>query len=455
MQQTRTPMSNVGVGASGSDSPPPGMAGPGSGSRNLLSWWHGLAAPPEPAATAPFAERERARRGRLASTILLGLLVLTIILLPIGLSDRATLYAVLFSLVAVLIATALNRRGHVALAGGLLVLVIDLALMMVLLGAPHGQLDLIYVPVFDLFVLSELIAATVLPPSALFLVALANSAIIFLDTQFQPPTPAFHALLGTADGYTVLARPIVLQLIVAIVAFLWTRSALQALVRADQAELVAELERREVENKRELEEGVRELLAAHVQISNGNFNVRVPTVRNSMLWQIGSSLNNLISRFGRMAQADFVLRRTQDESHRLAEAIRVMRSGRQPIWPAPSGTPVDELLEALGVSASRPMSEPPRPLPPAPPAGTSPASFPPLAPGSQHWPQAAAPSAPLAEGELDLPDWLRPEPLVTSLPPQPAPGFAQAPQLPSAQGNWTEGEWPDLGDTGVVPWNRR
>jgi hypothetical protein len=66
-----------------------------------------------------------------------------------------------------------------------------------------------------------------------------------------------------------------------------------------------------------------------------------------LLWQIGSSLNTLIARLARLAQMDFLLRRTGQEAQRLAEAIRMMRAGRQPIWPTPSGTPLDEVIVAL------------------------------------------------------------------------------------------------------------
>ncbi|MEO7000161.1 MAG: hypothetical protein ABI068_00020, partial [Ktedonobacterales bacterium] len=135
--------------------------------------------------------------------------------------------------------------------------------------------------------------------------------------------------------------------IVAVVAYLWVRSSLDALRRADRAEELAELERREIERNRELEQGVRDLLSVHVQLANGNFNARVPQIANMMLWQIGSSLNNLIGRLSRLAQAEFQLRRTVEETHRLGEALRALLAGRAPIWPAPSGAPTDEVIEPL------------------------------------------------------------------------------------------------------------
>jgi len=120
-----------------------------------------------------------------------------------------------------------------------------------------------------------------------------------------------------------------------------------ALRRADRAEEIAALQQREAERTHELEQGVRELLSAHVQIANGNFQARVPAIRNPLLWQIGSSLNNLMARFARLAQMEFLLRRTEQEAHRLAESIRVARAGGRPLWPAPTGAPLDEVITAL------------------------------------------------------------------------------------------------------------
>src|SRR5262249_8727336 len=145
----------------------------------------------------------------------------------------------------------------------------------------------------------------------------------------------------------MLNRHVGLLLSVAFFAWLGARSQETAILRADRAEEMAELERREVERTRELEEGVRQLLEVHVHLANGDFAVRTPNIRNPLLWQIGNSLNNLINRLSRFAQADFVLRRTQEESRRLSEALYAYSAGRSPIWPAPSNTPLDQVVDAL------------------------------------------------------------------------------------------------------------
>ena len=68
-----------------------------------FGWWFRLTVPPEPPASADFATRDRARRGRLGGALLFGLLALMILAVFIGLGDPATLVS---SLVGV------RRRHH-------------------------------------------------------------------------------------------------------------------------------------------------------------------------------------------------------------------------------------------------------------------------------------------------------------------------------------------------------
>jgi hypothetical protein len=411
------------------------------GRSNPLRWWHRYTALPQAPAGASFAERERARRSQLASTIILGFLLVELLVLPVGLSDPATLYGILGGVVACSLALLLNRFGRVTTAGLLVAVVTDTALLGAILGAPGGQLDLIYVPLYDLLVLTELVAVSILPPASVFLVAFGNSSLILLDVHFQPATAAFSKLLGTPDGYTAVIRPIVLQLVVALVAYLWVRSSTEAIRRADRAEEVAELERRDAERRRELEEGVHELLSVHVQLANGNFNVRTRQLRNPLLWQIGSSLNNLIARFARQGQADFVLQRTHDEATRLVDALRMLQSGRQPLWPAATGTPVDQITQFLQrwvtqeqVASARPPAALPPGWQPAGAAGTA-GSSPSAPPSYPSLPRQGASDSP-------LPEWLRSQYM-----PQPQQEAPDVPRWPGSQqsGVPDDADWPDLG----------
>jgi hypothetical protein len=337
-------------------SPPPGHRG----AQRLLGWWWRLTAPPEPPGNSSFAVRERARRGRLASVFLLVFLLIGLGALyqyMIVDDDHPAMVSVLLVAFALAgVAGLLNRLGWVTSAGLLLTALAGLPLPGAPATALAGKLDVLHLGAFYLLVGSEIVAASVLEPWAVFPVAVVNSILIYATITLMPHTSALAHVLASNNGQQALAGPLVMQLIVAIVSYLWAQSIVRALRRADRAEEIAELELRELQRTHELEEGVQQLLAVHIHLANGNFNVRAPAVRNTLLWQVGNSLNNLIGRLARLAQADFALRRTQDEAHHLADAILIMRSGRQPIWPAPSGTPLDAVTAALSGPGLRRMA---------------------------------------------------------------------------------------------------
>lgn len=391
---------------------------PGSSSyySGPFGWWYRLTVPPEPPASADFAARDRARRGRLGGALLFGLLAIMVLTVFLGLGDPATLISALVGVGAVVLAIVLNRSGYVNMAGVIMVVLPALVIVLSILGAPNGQLDELYFPLFDLLAISEVVAASLLTPAAVLVVMLAAIGFTIGDILLQGHTASMNPLFQTSDGLlTLIARPAAFQLIVGVVGFLWARNTVESIRRADRAEELAELERRELDRTHELEEGVRQLLAIHVHLANGDFNVRAPAIRNSLLWQIGSSLNNLIARLGRLAQADFVLRRTQEEANRVTEAIYMVNSGRQPIWPGPSNTPIDRLVDVLRTSLTPrgiPGGGQAPQLPPSPSAGgfssmpSSPSSNPNSMMGTTDRPSAAFPSAPPPGGNA-VPDWMR------------------------------------------------
>jgi hypothetical protein len=255
-------------------------------------------------------------------------------------------------------------------------------------------------------VLSELLAVSLLAPGSVFLVAFINCGFILADVLLQPKSSELSQLMSTSDAYVFIIRPIAEQAIVAIVTFLWVRSALQSLLRADRAEVVAELLQKDADQKQQLEAGIQELLAVHTQVANGNFHARSNASRGSVLWLISTSLNNLVGRMQEYAQAGYVLQRTRVEVHRLVEAFTFMRPGQSPVWPAPSDTPLDELLVTLrriypgsgtaGGSGRDAQSVPP----PASPALMQPSQ----------WDRSSSQGPrdlPQTHPESDIPSWLR------------------------------------------------
>ncbi len=394
------------------------------GSSRFLGWWYRLAAPEIKTHIPTVAEREKVRRGRLASILLLALISLGIVALPVSSvnPNRSALISVVIGLLGFFLAVVLNRRGAVTWSGFLIVALLEIGYIVIVVATPGGLtvLDLLLIA---LMVQGELVAVAVLAPEAVFFVAAFNCLFIGLDIAYQPRDPLMTQLFTQGNAYVLAAVPLMgLHIIVAIVTYLVVRGMLNAISRADRAEEIVELERREAERNRELEEGVRQLLDVHVRLANGDFHVRAQAIRNPLLWQIGNSLNNLIARLSRFAQADFVLLRTQEESRRLAEAIDAWLHGRQAIWPAPSQTPIDPILDALRRGQSRNAAPQSGPMGPQGSSQAQPGMQTPTASNMNRPP--SAPSQP-TQTNNPLPEWLRPlmpeneQPPMQSRPPAP------------------------------------
>lgn len=295
--------------------------------------------------------REKTRRSRLVAWLILGLLVGVVILSPLALQDDRARWVLCAWAIGLLLAALLNRAGFVVAAGATLVALVSGGILAANLASPIG-LTMGELPNFDAYVVPVVIAASVLPRASCFIVATLNSLLIVGNYAWQPHNPniALDAHLyssATVQTVSLLVRPIALQFVLAVVAYLWVRGTDRAIRRADRAEEIAELEQREVERTRDIEEGVHQLLAVHVRLANGDFGARVPPLSSAPLWQIGNSLNHLIARLTTFAQVDAVLGRTQHTVSALMDVIQRWQQGQTATLPAPSGTPVDPLIGLL------------------------------------------------------------------------------------------------------------
>ncbi|HEX8982380.1 MAG TPA: hypothetical protein VF792_06415 [Ktedonobacterales bacterium] len=330
---------------------------------NVVDRWLALVAAPAPRVGASFVEREQARRGRLVGGLLLALALIELGALfqfvVVDDDHPVMVRALLITLVLTVVAGFLNRLGHVGWSGLLLVALADLPLVSIPATAVGGQFDIVDLGALYLLAGSLLVAASALAPWSVFVVAVINGALIVALIALMPHTSAFALLIASNNAQQALAGPLLMQAVVALVAFFWAQSVLTALKRADRAEEIAELERREAERTHELEQGVRDLLDVHVQLANGNFHARSQGIRSPQLWQIGNSLNTLAARLARLGQADAIMRHAEQNARQLADAIRAKRAGLQPNWPAPSGTPLDSVIAALTDIAEAPPSPPP------------------------------------------------------------------------------------------------
>lgn len=318
--------------------------------RGVLEWWYRLAAPQE-SANSTSSEREMVRAGRLSSIILLIMFCFGLSLLPTALNsmNHLFLFIVLFAMLINIGAFVLNRQGRVLLVGIIMVIVVEAAFIAVVLTSPLG-ISTRSLTTFELIVLTELMAVSLLPPRSVFLVMLCNNIFTWTTITFMHHTSDL-ALSPLSAYYGALATPLVLQIIVAIVTYLWVQGARQAIERAEHvAELeraIAERDREVAEQKVQLEKGIQQILQTQIQAANGNFEVRAPLARDNVLWQVAHSLNTLLSRLQRASQAENELQRVSKEIGRLIDAIRMARASRRPVQVARSATALDPLIQEL------------------------------------------------------------------------------------------------------------
>jgi hypothetical protein len=382
-----------------------------------VNWWLRLTSAGWDRPQYTIAQRELTRRSRLASWLILGLALALLVVSPLVTGDTQTLVAFSLFAVGLVICALLNRRGLVIATAAILVAMIILVIMGPTVTSPLG-LTMGQLPNYDALVIAVLVAATLLPHGAIFVVAALNSAIVVADFTLRPHHPNVQqdALLyasSTLQTISLVVRPIAMELVVAVVAYLWVRGTEEAIRRADRAEEVALLEQREAERARDLAEGVQELLAVHVRLANGDFRARAPKPRSAPLAQIALSLNSLIERLSRFAQAETVLQRTHMAALQLTDALKRVQRGQPFNVPPAGGTPLDPVIETLREQAQRAgrISQPLSDAQAGQELSSSPFShplsnpFPPsqyTSPGSQPLPERRP------QPDPSLPEWLRP-----------------------------------------------
>lgn len=312
----------------------------------LIQHWYNLTAIPDAPVNASFPQREAARKSHLLSTVLFFFTLVIIVFLPccLLLPNHYDFWIDAVLIVLSFIALVLNRKGKTLAAGILVVAASQAALTLIIFTTtPFDETSL---QLYDLFIMTELLAVSLLPPRSVFIVAVANSAAILASLLYEVHTPVLTADLRT-QFIPVMVRPIALQFIIAGVTYVWVYSTLKAIVRADRAETVAMLEHTLVEQKQDLELGIEQILQTHVAIANGNLNARAPLTQNNVLWQIARALNTLLTRFQRAMMAERELQRVRQAIYYSVDIIQ--QSERQNQLPCLSftHTALDPLIAAL------------------------------------------------------------------------------------------------------------
>jgi hypothetical protein len=322
---------------------------------SLLRWWYRFTAPTPAAASASLKEREISRRGRLTSATLLVVIILVLAAEPSAVfgSNKSLIFILLIPVIIDIVALIFNKLGKITTAGILVIIGIEVGLTLSIVGpAFSGGLDTYTLPQYDLLVQASFVAVTLLAPSSVFVMTAWHTAFTIITVKLLPKTPSLLAALAQ-DQYGLFLRPITLQVIVAVVTYMWATSAYQALKRADRAEVIAELEHRETERqqqelvlKQQLDEGIQQILQTHVQVANGDFSARTPLRQENVLWRIAYSLNNLLARLQSLNYAEHELQRARAETTRLVDAIHRAKQG-QPLKLNRTGTYLDPLILEL------------------------------------------------------------------------------------------------------------
>ena len=324
----------------------------GQGRRALLNWWYYLASPPTPAVTAPLKEREAYRRGKYISNTLLGLMLIHVVLIFVigGVVNHNLLLNLIPTFLFLCLGVFFNKRGLVLLSGIIVVLVLDVSIMTTFLA--FGQITVFLLPLLDILVIPELFAASLLPPRFVFVDMLVHIVYAVCALTFLfPKSPELTTILqNPASLGDALAKPIVIQIITAVVAYTWMKSVTKSAERADRATSLALLERDvarqaqfEAERKSQLESEIQEIVTAHMQVANGNLEACVPLRPGNALLPVAGSLNNLIARFrGLMLESQRLQCTDQAISH-FFHARNAAQNGYIP-W-QPTGTSIDVLVQ--------------------------------------------------------------------------------------------------------------
>ena len=163
----------------------------------------------------------------------------------------------------------------------------------------------------------------------------------------------------------------------AVVTYLWVASTEREKARADQAELMAALERRSAEDRRQLEVEIQQLLGNLTQVANGDFQTRVTLSQDRSLWRVGMSLNTLIARLQSADVAGQRLRQTEEEVAVLTTMLREARAGYPARWQLPNESLLAPIAREFA-GARSPSSELPGSRQKKPPEGN------PGGPGKSH-----------------------------------------------------------------------
>jgi len=316
--------------------------------KHALQWWYHMTSPSEPASSASFAERERFRRGRTGSLVLMILFLLLFLSYPAAFAGSNSFLITILTIDILLLtlAAGLNRWGYVNASGILVVCCFIASPTINILTTPKG-LNTAVLPIYGLLVLPLMCAVSFLPPWWVFIIGIGNCLFTLYTLIFLPSTGELHTLLQIA--FPGIITPILLsQMIVSLVAFLWVQGATDALQRADRAEEIAHLEAIELQHQeeqlalsRQIEEGIQQILSTMGSIlSHNDFSIHIPLKQENILWRVSILINTLLARLQDLKQQQEELEKTYFVAQDVARHIKERRSIELEAWTKTALDPV-------------------------------------------------------------------------------------------------------------------
>jgi hypothetical protein len=196
-----------------------------SNCRGFFRWWYTLTAIPELGEEIDPIRCEAIRKSRLLSMIVFFLLMTFVMFAPVCLflPNHYVIVADLSMLVISVLALILNRADKTLLAGRLLVLTFEAALVMVVFTTM--PLDSLNIQLYELFIFGELLAVSLLNARSVFFIALFNSLFIIASLLYQPQIRTLSLDLQI-QFWPILVLLVSIQLLVAGVTYFWVSTPL-------------------------------------------------------------------------------------------------------------------------------------------------------------------------------------------------------------------------------------
>jgi hypothetical protein len=321
--------------------------------QGLLNGWFYLTAPPVPPPTATVTQREKVRRGRLASVILFASVLYCMFAVVSSFLNRNFVTALSFTFLLFMACALLvaNRRGHLTLVGITFVSLAQIGALQIFFTP--GGISLSDLPRIDTLIIQILLCIAFLPPLGAIFICMVNCVYIYVLFTYATHAPDLAALaMYEVNG--LMVRAMIVNILVATILYVWASSAQRAIARADRAEAIAALEHTIAEQEHEiamekehLERSIQLITETHRRIANGDESARVPLDERNRLWAVAGMLNNLLSRLQLLRRESYELARTKQEAERLATLLYQARLEQRPGRFANSGTSLDMVTVEL------------------------------------------------------------------------------------------------------------